>query len=197
MRCSAPSLVRHSSCWLLLRGIWMRGRRFVNLPRHRVPTRSGACTLALRACFGVVHLHAPSGWVGSAPWLIRCCLLLALAPWLSVPSWQNQNIARSLNVSLHGIWVGRAASNLLGHCVLMRAFCLCPCPAAVSHVMAAGHNSRLQKMAFAFCCVVARRQPWLRFHCTAAAGRGIMMRAFRVAGATSEAQAVRQTGTTS
>ena len=59
--------------------------------------------------------------------------------------------------------------------------------------MAAGHNSRLQKMAFAFCCIVARRQPWLRFHCTAAAGRGIMMRASELAGATSEAQAVGQT----
>jgi len=56
--------------------------------------------------------------------------------------------------------------------------------------MAAGHNSRLQKLAFAFCYVVARRQPWLRFHCTAAAGRGIMMPASGLAGATSEAPAV-------
>ena len=29
-------------------------------------------------------------------------------------------------------------------------------------------------MAFPFCWVVARRQPWLHFHCTAAAGRGII-----------------------
>jgi hypothetical protein len=48
--------------------------------------------------------------------------------------------------------------------------------------MVAGHNKRLQKMAFAFCWVLARRQPWLRFHCTAAAGRGIMMRASDLAG---------------
>ena len=41
--------------------------------------------------------------------------------------------------------------------------------------MAAGHNSGLQPPALLADGLWLRRQPWLRFHCTAAAGRGIMM----------------------
>ena len=87
-----------ASFWLLGFASWhlVGWRCFVNLPGLSALLRSGACTLALRACFGVVHLRAPSRCLGSAPWLMCCCSLLALASWLSVSSWQNQNIARSL-----------------------------------------------------------------------------------------------------
>ncbi len=48
--------MRRSNCWLLLRGLRMRGRRLVNLLGHRVLTRSGARTLALQAYLGVVQI---------------------------------------------------------------------------------------------------------------------------------------------
>jgi len=58
---------------------------------------------------------------------------------------------------LRGIWNRGAAARLEGRCVLLRAFCFVLAPAAVSIVIAAGHNKRLQKMAFAFGGVSAAR----------------------------------------
>ena len=53
-------------------------------------------------------------------------------------------------------------------------------------IVAAGHNTGLQPAAFVAGGVLPRRHPWLRFHCTAAAGRAIMMRVSVAAWAAAE-----------
>ncbi len=58
-------------------------RCFVNLLRRSVLVRSVDWTLALRACFCVVHLHASDRKRGQRPDLLGYCTLLGLASWLS------------------------------------------------------------------------------------------------------------------
>ena len=64
-------LGRRSVCCLMALASWRRDRSrcFVKLTGRSFLLRSVDCTLALRACFGVVHLHAPIRLGGQRPGL--------------------------------------------------------------------------------------------------------------------------------
>jgi hypothetical protein len=133
-------------------------------------------TLAHRARFGVVPIseRVLMGWQRSLP--TRRLVLMALASWLSVPLWRHQNIARSLTSLASWHLDGPRCREIVGSWISVAGFAwnfLPPLPMVA--IVAAGHNTGLQPAAFVSGGVLPRRHPWLPFHCTAAAGRGIMM----------------------
>ncbi len=179
-----------ANCWVLFRG---------HLARSRSPGSSCQIADSRFVASGCAALLVANGswclaallWVFSSP---RACCCVSSDPNCDLMRWQRRRPMRCWRLTRRASWhpdtirrhpPKRLASWLLDalRCLELVAAWLFAAGLSVTswpplhsvELMAAGHNSGLQPPALAFCWLLPRRHPWLRVHCTAAAGRGIIM----------------------